>query len=103
MKYERYPFGIPFIPLENYQLEHETVKVIPEEMARCHEVIALEKFDNIETLKSLTVGMVNPEDYTAREILENALQFRIHPVRVEKEILINSLNKYYNPTGLDKS
>jgi type IV pilus assembly protein PilB len=95
MEYDYYPFGIPFIPLENYQLDTETVRMIPEEMARCHEVVALEKWDNIKTLKSLTVGMVNPEDKIARKILENHLQFKIHPIKVEKEILIESLNRHY--------
>jgi type IV pilus assembly protein PilB len=96
MNHNYYPFGIPFIPLENYNLDINIVKIIPKELAICYEVIALEKWETHKNLKSLTVGMVNPENYEAIKKLEEYLDFKIHSFKVEKEILIKKLEEFYN-------
>src|SRR3990167_5673750 len=52
--------GIPFVELSDYIVDQETLKLIPEALARKHTVIPLFKIGN-----SLTVAMANPSDIMA--------------------------------------
>jgi len=65
-------FKIPFLNLENYTLNVDIVKTIPEEIARSFQVIALERWGNI-----LTVGMVDPEDEKSKRILETSIKCKV--------------------------
>jgi hypothetical protein len=71
-------------------LDIDTVKTIPEEMARRFQVVALEKWTNV-----LTVGMVNPKDETAIEILENKTQSKIMPIKVDVQKWAEAINHGY--------
>lgn len=86
----QYYFQTPFIQLENYELDVDVVKIIPEEMARCFQVIALEKQEEI-----LTVGMVNPKDINVISILEHKLNCKIIPIKVEIQVWANAVNTNY--------
>ena len=83
-------FKVSFIQLENYTLDVDIVKIIPEEMARCFKVVALEKWVSI-----LTVGMVNPEDKNTINILEGRLKCKIIPIRIEIEKWAEAINNNY--------
>ena len=83
-------FKIPFLNLENYTLNVDIVKTIPEEMARSFQVIALERWGNI-----LTIGMVNPENEQTKKILESRIKFKIMPFRVNINEWSNAVNNNY--------
>ena len=84
----------PFINIENYKCEHETVNIIPEEMARYYQVVGLEKINNSK-ISFLTVGMVNPENSTAISILEHRLNCKILPIKIEVQEWANITNQMY--------
>ena len=73
-----YYFKVPFIQLENYDLDEATVKIISEETSRCFQVVALHKVADI-----LTIGMVNPENKEVITILENRLKYKVMAVKVD--------------------
>jgi hypothetical protein len=83
-------FKIPYLKLENYTLDVATVKIIPEEMARAFQVVALEKWGNAST-----VGMVNPHDEKAINILESRLKLKLLPFIVNIQEWANAVNTNY--------
>ena len=83
-------FNVPFIQIENYTLDVDVVKLIPEEMARYYQVVALEKCNDV-----LIVGMVKPEDDTIINILEARLKHKIIPVKVDIQNWANAINNNY--------
>jgi hypothetical protein len=83
-------FKIPYLQLENYTLNVDTVKLIPEEMARSFQVVALERWGNV-----LTVGMVNPEDEKSKRILEARIKCKVMPFKVNLHEWANAVNNNY--------
>ena len=81
---------IPFIRIEHYELNTDIVKLIPEEMARCFQVVAIEKREKV-----LTVGMVVPEDKNAITRLESRLKLKVLPVRIEIQNWSSAINNSY--------
>ncbi len=58
-------YGFPYLPLGNYDIDVETVKVIPEHVARQYCLIPIDKIGN-----NLTVAMSNPLNTQAIEDVE---------------------------------
>lgn len=87
-------FNVPFIQIENYSLDIDVVKLIPEEMTRYYQVIALEKCNDV-----LIVGMVKPEDNMAINILKTRLKHKIMPIRIEIQNWANAINNNYVRQG----
>ena len=83
-------FKIPYLQLANYTLDIKIVKTIPEETARCFQVIALERWGNF-----LTVGMVNPEDEKAKKILEAKIKCKIMPFKIDMQEWAKAVNNNY--------
>ena len=59
-------YGLPYLSLGGYEIDPEIVKLIPEEMARRHGVIAVDKIGSF-----LTVAMSNPLNAKAIEEVES--------------------------------
>jgi type IV pilus assembly protein PilB len=55
-------FGFPYLPLSNYEIDAQIVKLIPENVARQYNLIAIDKLGN-----SLTVAMSDPLNIHAIE------------------------------------
>lgn len=55
----------PYLPLANYEIDPEAVKMIPESLSRKHYILPLDKMNDI-----LTVVMANPLDSKAIEEIE---------------------------------
>ena len=58
-------YGFPYLPLANYDIDIETVKVVPEHVARQYCLIPIDKIGN-----NLTVAMSNPLNTQAIEDVE---------------------------------
>src|SRR3989338_4917827 len=58
-------FGFPYLPLANYEIEEEVVKVIPENVCRQYCLIPIGRIG-----KSLTLSMANPLNQQAVEDVE---------------------------------
>ncbi len=65
IKLEAYLLGIPFINLENETIPPEILKIIPEPIARAHNIIAFSKKEN-----NLEVAMLDPEDLRIIEFIK---------------------------------
>lgn len=71
---EAYALGVPFVSLEDERIEFETLTIIPEPIARKHNVIAYRKSD-----KGLEVAMVDPQDLEAIEFIKKKTNVKILP------------------------
>lgn len=58
-------YGFPYLPLSNYDIDGDVVKVIPEQVARQYCLIPIDKIGN-----NLTVAMSNPLNAQAIEDVE---------------------------------
>ena len=64
-KFEAYLLGIPFVNIERENIAPEILSIIPEQIARLHNIIAFRKRDN-----NLEVAMIDPEDLVTIEFIK---------------------------------
>ncbi len=89
-KLEAYILGIPFINLEKEVVAPEILKIIPEPIARSHNIIAFRKRGN-----DLEVAMLDPEDLRTIEFLKKKEpNLRILPRLTTPESIKNVLRQY---------
>ena len=65
IKIEAYLLGIPFINLEEESISPDILKIVPESIARAHNIVAFNKKDN-----NLEVAMLDPEDLRTIEFIK---------------------------------
>jgi type IV pilus assembly protein PilB len=90
IKIEAYLFGIPFINLEEEIIQPATLKMIPESIARAHNIVAFSKKDN-----NLEVAMLDPEDLRTLEFVKKITPtLKILPRLTTPEGIKNALSQY---------
>ncbi len=89
IKLEAYILGIPFVNLEEEKISPEILKIIPEPIARSHNIIAFRKKDN-----NLEVAMLDPEDLGTIEFIKKKSNLKILPRLTTPESLKNVLKQY---------
>jgi len=90
IKLEAYILGIPFVNLEKENIPPEVLKIIPEPIARRHNIIAFRKKGN-----NLEVAMLDPEDLRTIEFIKKKEpNLRILPRLTTPESLKNALRQY---------
>ena len=89
IKLEAYILGIPFINLEKEKLTPETLKIIPEPIARSHNIVAFRK-----TGGNLEVAMLDPEDLKTIEFIKKKADLKILPRLTTPESIKNALSQY---------
>jgi len=82
--------GIPFINLEKQTIEPEILKIIPESIARVHNIVAFsKKKDNLE------VAMLNPDDLRTIEFIKKTSpNLKILPRITTQQSIKNVLSQY---------
>ncbi len=85
--------GIPFVELSDYIVDQETLKLIPEALARKHTVIPLFKIGN-----SLTVAMANPSDIMAIDEVRLKSQHEIETISATPQAIGKAIDQYYGVT-----
>src|SRR3989339_1242552 len=65
LKFQAYLLGIPFVNLEKEKISPAILKVVPEPIARAHNIIAFRKNGN-----DLEVAMLDPEDLRTIEFIQ---------------------------------
>lgn len=88
-KLEAYILGIPFVNLEKEMIPPEILKIIPEPIARSHNIIAFRK-QGI----SLEVAMLDPEDLRTIEFIRKKASLKILPRLTTSESIKNALRQY---------
>lgn len=88
-KLEAYILGIPFVNLEKDVIPVEVLRIIPEPIARSHNIIAFRKSDG-----SLEVAMLDPEDLRTIEFIRKKANLKILPRLTTPESIKNALRQY---------
>jgi len=89
IKLEAYILGIPFVNLEKEVINSEVLKIIPEPIARSHNIVAFRKQGN-----NLEVAMLDPEDLATIEFIKKTTDLRILPRLTNPESIKNVLRQY---------
>jgi len=89
IKLEAYILGIPFVNLEKETVLPETLKIIPEPVARSHNIVAFRKKGN-----NLEVAMLDPEDLRTIEFIKKTANLKILPRLTTPESIKNVLHQY---------
>ncbi|MBA7498330.1 hypothetical protein ES704_01065 [subsurface metagenome] len=85
--------GVKYVNLDDINIEPTIVVLIPEEMARRHQLIAIDKDE-----KKLTVAMANPLDVFAHDELKIRLGYDINSVLSYGEDIDKALDEVFGVT-----
>ncbi len=85
---------MPFVDLRHYQYDPDTVRLIPETLARRYRAIALKRNPD----GSLLVGMADPTDIFAYDELSRQLKTHIQQAVVREADLLSAIDKVYRRT-----
>lgn len=86
---EAYVLGIPFVNLKNEKLDFSVLSLIPEPIARNHNIIAYRKNSN-----ELEVAMLDTDDLSAIDFVKKKVGLKILPRLTDTESMKNSLLQY---------
>jgi len=89
IKLEAYILGIPFVNLGKELVSPEVLKIVPEPIARSHNIVAFRKKGN-----DLEVAMLDPEDLRTIEFIKKTTNLRILPRLTDPESIKNVLRQY---------
>jgi len=88
-KLEAYILGIPFVNLENEKIPPDVLKIIPEPIARSHNIVAFRKEG-----QNLEVAMLDPEDLQTIDFIKKKAGLKILPRLTSIESIKNALRQY---------
>jgi type IV pilus assembly protein PilB len=89
IKLQAYILGIPFVNLEKEIISKEILQIIPEPIARKHNIIAFRKQG-----KELEVAMLDPEDLQTIEFIKKKADLKVLPRLTNQESIKNVLKQY---------
>jgi len=89
IKLEAYILGIPFVNLEKETISPEVLKIIPEPIARAHNITAFRKKG-----QNLEVAMLDPEDLRTIEFIKKTTNLKILPRLTTPDSMKNVLRQY---------
>lgn len=86
-------YGFPYLPLESYEISADMIKLIPENVARHYNLIAIDKIGNL-----LTISMSNPLNAQAVEDIEMLSGSKVQVFISTMTDITNAIKKYYGKT-----
>ncbi|MDP3874953.1 MAG: GspE/PulE family protein [bacterium] len=86
---QAYILGIPFVDLKNQKLDFSVLSLIPEPIARNHNIVAFRKIND-----SLEVAMLDTEDLTAIDFVKKKVELKILPRLTDDESMKWALLSY---------
>ena len=89
-KLEAYILGIPFVNLEKEKIDIEALKIIPEPIARTHNIVSFKKRGN-----TLEVAMLDPDDLGTIDFIKRKANLKILPRLTTIESIKNVLRQYH--------
>ncbi len=89
IKMEAYILGIPFVNLEKETIPPDILKIIPEPIARRHNIVSYKKEG-----KNLEVAMLDPEDLRTIDFIRKKANLKILPRLTTPESIKNALKQY---------
>jgi len=89
VKLEAYILGTPFVNLEKERINPEVLKIIPEPIARNHNIVAFKKRGN-----DLEVAMLDPDDLQTIDFIKKTSNLKILPRLTTSKSIKNVLKQY---------
>ena len=86
---ESYVLGIPFVSLKDKKIDFDVLSMIPEPVARNHNIIAFKKHD-----QSLEVAMLDTDDLPAIDFVKKKVGLKILPRLTDTESVRYALQQY---------
>ena len=86
---QAYILGIPFVDLKKEKLPFEVLSLIPEPIARNHNIVAFKKTDT-----ALEVAMLDTEDLTAIDFVKKKVGLKILPRLTDAESMKSAILQY---------
>jgi len=86
---ESYVLGIPFVSLKDLKIDFSVLSMIPEPVARNHNIIAFKKSD-----ESLEVAMLDTADLPAIDFIKKKVGLKILPRLTDTESMRYALQQY---------
>lgn len=86
---QAYVLGVPFIDLKNEKIPYEVLALIPEPIARTHNVVAYKKTD-----RELEVAMLDVQDLQSIEFIRKKVGLKIQPRLTDTESIKHTLLQY---------
>ncbi len=86
-------YGFPYLPLESYEISADMIKLIPENVAKQYNLIAIDKIGDL-----LTISMSNPLNIQAAEDIEMLSGCKIQVFISTMTDITNAIKKYYGKT-----
>lgn len=83
-------YGFPYLPLENYDIAPEVVKLIPEQVARQYLAVPIDKIGD-----TLTLVMANPLNPHAIEDIEYITKCRLQIFITTSTDVKSTIDKFY--------
>jgi type IV pilus assembly protein PilB len=84
-----YILGIPFVDLKGQKIEFETLSLIPEPIARNHNIVAFKKGDG-----TLEVAMLDTQDLNAIDFVKKKVGLTVQPRLTDNESIKYALLQY---------
>ncbi len=84
-----YLLGIPFISLKNLKVARDVLFMIPEPIARRHNIVAFDRSGD-----ALEVAMLDPEDLSSIEFIKKKVGLKIQPRLTDTESIRSILLQY---------
>jgi type IV pilus assembly protein PilB len=86
---EAYILGIPFVSLKEMKIDFETLTMIPEPVARTHNIIAYKKTED-----TLEVAMLDTADLPAIDFVKKKVGLKIQPRLTDTDSMRAALRQY---------
>lgn len=86
---QAYVLGIPFVDLKSRKIPFETLSLIPEPVARNHNIVAFKKSDD-----TLEVAMLDVDDLSAIDFVKKKVNLKILPRLTDSESIKNAIIQY---------
>ncbi len=84
-------FGFPYLPLDNYEIEPEVIKLVPENVARQYWLVPIDRIGN-----TLTVAMADPLNTHAIEDVEFMTKCKVQPFVTTVTSIKEAIENYYS-------
>jgi type IV pilus assembly protein PilB len=86
---ESYVLGIPFVSLRDIKIDFEVLTLIPEPVARAHNIIAYKKSED-----ALEVAMLDTADLPAIDFIKKKVGLKIQPRLTDTDSMRSALRQY---------
>jgi type IV pilus assembly protein PilB len=86
---QAYVLGIPFVELTQQKIPFDVLSLIPEPIARSHNIVAFKKTDD-----TLEVAMLNVDDLSAIDFIKKKVNLKIAPRLTDAESIKNVVLQY---------